>query len=119
MAIALAITFQISIQAIIIGWLLVFYFFYVVYEVKMYNLDYYDRGKYTKMMQVMICLLPALLFYKISVYFISTPIYLLLLNGLAQPILYLMAMRISRFRVYTEFSVTIKPLLPEKIQFIL
>jgi teichuronic acid exporter len=119
MVIALAITFQISIQAIIIGWLLVFYFFYVVYEVKMYNLKYYDKGKYSKMMQVLICLLPAVLFYKVSVYFISIPIYQLLLNGLVQPILYLIAMRISGFRVYREFSVTIRPLLPQKLRFLL
>ena len=119
MVIALAITFKYSIQAIIIGWLIVYYIFYVVYEMKMYNLQYYEPGKYNKMFQVLICLFPSLLFYEASAYLISVPLYLLIVNALVQPLIYLLAMRYSGFRVYSEFSNTLKPLLPEKIRFIL
>jgi teichuronic acid exporter len=119
MAIALVITFEYGIQAIIIGWLIVFYIFYFVYELKMYNLKYYEQEKYNKMGQVLICLLPSLLFYAASAYVITFPLYLLIVNALAQPLIYLFTMRYSGFRVYTEFSNTIKPLLPERIRFIL
>ena len=119
MAIALAVTFKYSVEAIIIGWLAVYYIFYVIYEVKMYQLNYYEQAKYDKMFQVLVCLLPSLIFYQASAYVISSPFYLLILNGLAHPLLYLLTMRFSRFRMYEEFSNTIKPLLPQRIRFIL
>jgi O-antigen/teichoic acid export membrane protein len=119
MLIALILTFSISIQAIIIGWLVVFYLFYVIYEMKMFRLNFYDKGKYSKMVQVLVCLIPSLLFYIMSLNFISEPLYLLILNAVVHPVLYLFVMRIFRFKVYREFSTVIKPLLPAKIQFIL
>jgi O-antigen/teichoic acid export membrane protein len=119
MAIALLVTYNYSIEAIIIGWLVVYYFFYFVYEVKMYQLDYYHQAKYHRMFQVLVCLLPSLLFYQVSNYYISNSLYLLILNAVAHPLLYLLTMRYSRFAAYEEFSSTLKPLLPEKIRFVL
>jgi len=119
MAVALFLTFKISINAIIIGWLIVFYLFYVIYELKMNSLSYNDKGKYVKMLQVLVCLLPALIFYFISAHYISSPLYLLVVNGLAQPVLYILAMRMSGFRVYKEFSMAMKPMLPQKLKFLL
>jgi O-antigen/teichoic acid export membrane protein len=119
MAIALLLTFKISIEAIIIGWLIVFYSFYVIYELMMNSLSYNDKGKYVKMLQVLVCLVPSLIFYAISAQLISSPLFLLVVNSIVQPVLYLMVMRISGFRVYKEFSLAMKPLLPGKIQFLL
>ena len=119
MLVALAITFKYSIQAIIVGWLVVNYIFYFVYERKMYHLNYYEPGKYYRMSEVLVCLLPLFLFYLASAYLIAVPLILLLVNALAQPLLYLLTMRYSGFRVYSEFSNTLKPLLPKRIRFIL
>lgn len=119
LVVALAITFKYSIQAIIIGWLVVNYIFYAVYEMKMYNLNYYEPGKYNKMFEVLVCLLPSILFYHASAYLVSDPLFLLIVNAVVQPLLYLLTMRYSGFNVYSEFSNTIKPLLPEKVRFIL
>ena len=119
MAIALATTYQWGIQAIIIGWLVVYYIFYIVYEIKMYQLGYFEDAKYIKMFQVLIGLLPSLLFYEASAYLISDPLYLLILNVFVLPVLYLLTMRFSGFSVYEQFSNTLKPLLPERIRFVL
>lgn len=119
MTIALMLTFKYSIEAIIIGWLVVYYVFYFIYEVKMYSLQYYEQGKYNKMLQVLICIVPLILVYIITAYFISNHLHLLIANVLAQPLIYLFVMRYSGFRVYKEFSNTIKPLLPARIRFIL
>ena len=119
MAVALAITYRYSIEAIITGWLIVYYLFFIVYEVKMYRLRYFENNKYTKMLQVLVGLLPMLLFYAGSAYIISDPFYLLIANLFVQPILYLVVMRYSRFSVYRQFSATLKPLLPERIRFVI
>ena len=119
MVFALMATFKHSIQAIIIGWLVVHYIFYFVYEIKMYQLKYYDQAKYSKMIQVLVCLLPSVLFYQASAYLILSPLFLLIVNVIVQPILYLLTMRFSRFSVYSEFASTLKPLLPKRISFIL
>jgi O-antigen/teichoic acid export membrane protein len=119
MAVALAITYRYSIEAIITGWLIVYYLFFIVYEVKMYQLRYFENNKYTKMLQVLVGLLPMLLFYAGSAYIISDPFYLLIANLFVQPILYLVVMRYSRFSVYRQFSATLKPLLPERIRFVI
>ena len=119
MAIALAATYQYGIERIITGWLVMYYIFYVVYEIKMYQLRYFEETKYSKMFQVVVGLLPLLLFYEGSSYIISEPLYLLMLNVFVQPLLYLFIMRYSRFSVYEQFSSTLKPLLPERIRFVL
>jgi O-antigen/teichoic acid export membrane protein len=119
MAIALALTYRYGIEAIITGWLVVYYLFFIVYEVKMYQLQYFENAKYYKMLQVLVGLLPMLIFYAGSAYVISNPFFLLVLNIIVQPILYLIFMRFSGFSVYGQFSNTLKPLLPEMIRFIL
>jgi len=119
MAIALVMTFKYSIQAIIIGWLVVYYIFYFVYEMKMFQMSYYEQKKYSKMLQVLVCLIPSLLFYEASAYFISSPLFLLILNAFVQPVVYLLILRYSGFSVYEEFSNTLKPLLPKRMRFIL
>ena len=119
MAIALAATFRYGIETIIVGWLIVYYIFYIVYEVKMYQLQYFEEAKYSKMFQVLVGLLPLFIFYQASAYLISNQLVLLLLNVAAQPILYFLTMRYSGFSIYKEFSNTLKPLLPERIRYIL
>jgi teichuronic acid exporter len=119
MTIALIATFKYSIEAIIIGWLIVYYIFYFIYEIKMYKLQYYETDKYNKMFQVLVSVIPLVLFYAAAAYFISNPLYLLIVNAVAQPLIYLFVMQYSGFGVYKEFSNTIKPLLPARIRFIL
>ena len=119
MAVALALTYKYGIEAIITGWLVVYYLFFIIYEVKMYQLRYFENAKYYKMFQVLVGLLPMLLFYAGSAYVISDPFYLLIANLLVQPVLYLIVMRYSGFSVYEQFSNTLKPLLPERFRFVL
>jgi O-antigen/teichoic acid export membrane protein len=63
MAVALALTYRYGIETIITGWLVVYYLFFIIYEVKMYQLRYFEGSKYIKMLQVLAGLLPMLLFY--------------------------------------------------------
>ncbi len=119
LAIALAVTYKNGIQTIIIGWLVVNYIFYFVYEVKMYQLNYYEQTKFGKMLQVLVCLLPPLIFYEASAYLIASQLFLILSNVVLQPILYLFTMRYSGFGIYEQFSNTLRPLLPERIRFVL
>jgi teichuronic acid exporter len=117
MGVALAITFSISIQAIIIGWLIVYYGYYIFYECIMYRINYYEKGKYSKMLQVIVCLLPLVFFYFISRYFIPNNLMLLLINIFLQPVLYLAVMKGCKFSVYKEYSVVAKNLLPRQLRF--
>lgn len=119
MAVALLLTYKISIDAIIIGWLTVYYLFYFIYEFKMADLDFYDKGKYTKMVQVVVAIIPLFLFYLVSTTFIADQLMLLIVNALAQPILYQVTMKITGFSVYRDFSAIVRPLLPPRLRFII
>ena len=112
-------TYRYGIETIITGWLVVYYLFFIIYEVKMYQLRYFEGSKYIKMLQVLAGLLPMLLFYGGSAFIISDPFYFLALNVIVQPVLYLLVMRYSGFSVYGQFSNTLKPLLPKRIRFVL
>lgn len=119
MAIALFLTFKIGIKTIIVGWLVVNYVFYVIYEWMMFKLGYYEKGKYIKMLQVLLGLLPGIAFYYLLQNFVSDQLYTLLLNIIIQPVIYFSVMRLSGASVYKDFSLLIKPMLPAKIRFVI
>jgi O-antigen/teichoic acid export membrane protein len=119
MGVSLLITFSISIQAIIIGWLIVNYFYFIISERIMYQLKYYEKGKYLKMLNILVCLVPAVLCYLVTNYLITVPLLLLMINIILQPVIYFVSMKISGFRIYGEFTGILKPMLPKRIQFIL
>ncbi len=119
MGLALVFTFRISIQAILIGWLSVSYFYYFFYERLMYNLSYYEKGKYSKMSQVLVCLLPMVGVYMLSTYLLTSPFWILLCNLIFQPVVYLIGMRLSGFTIYGEFREVVKHIIPRKLQSVL
>lgn len=117
--IALVLTYSISIKAIIVGWLIVYYLYFLLYEGTMFRMNYRGKGKYLHMLQVVVCLVPSAFLYALTIFIFKNPSFVLTLNIILQPIMYLAVMRLSGFSVYREFSDFIKPLLPPKLQFIL
>ena len=115
---ALVFTYSISIKSIIIGWLMVYYLYYFIYEKTMHRLNYKGNEKYVQMLQVLICLIPSALLYILTVKYFTSPFIVLALNLCIQPIVYLFVMRISGFSVYRVFSDFIKPILPARLQVI-
>lgn len=119
MGISLLITFSISIEAIIIGWLAVNYFYFIISEWCMYKLTYHEGNKYMEMANVLVCLIPAVLCYLVTSFLIPDPLLLLLVNIIVQPVVYFITMKQLGFRVYWEFAGILKPMLPRRLQFIL
>jgi O-antigen/teichoic acid export membrane protein len=118
MAIALFFTYQLGIQAIIIGWLAVYFLFYIIYEYNMRRIQLYEPAKYIKMLQVIAGIIPMYLFYLATAHFITNQVYLLIVNTVVQPLLYLMTMRFSGFKVYRDFCDLLKPVIPERMRFL-
>lgn len=116
MALALLLTFDRGINMIIIGWLIAFYVFYLVYELKMATLGYFQKDKYLKLAQVIICLIPQYLVFVLTKSFIKDQLDLLIMNAALQPFVYLIALRLFGFRVYKEFASTIKPIIPRQLR---
>lgn len=117
MVISLIVTFTIGIQAIIIGWLIANYLYFFISEWVMYQLSYYEKDKYVKILQVVLCLIPGVLCYLVTNYFITTPLLLLVANVIIQPVLYFTSMKISGFRIFREFTGIVSPMLPKRLQF--
>jgi O-antigen/teichoic acid export membrane protein len=119
MGIALVATFKISIEAIILGWLIVNFLYYIVSERIMYQLTYYSKDKYIKMLHVLVCLVPCVLLYLAVNYMSDDHFAELIINIVAQPLIYLFSMKVCGFPVYSEFTGIVKPMLPKRLQFIL
>lgn len=116
MALALFLTFDKGINMIIIGWLIAYYLFYFIYEFKMANLGYFQKEKYLKLAQVLVCLIPQYLVFLITRSFINDQFDLLIMNAALQPSVYLLTLRILGLRVYKEFSSTIRPIIPKQLR---
>lgn len=119
MGVALVVTFNISIQAIVIGWLIVNFLYFIISERIMYQLAFYEKEKYTKMLHVLVCLVPCVLSYLAVKYITNDYFSELIINMLIQPVIYLICMKISGFHIYTEFIGIAKTILPKRMQFIL
>jgi teichuronic acid exporter len=111
-AIALIITYQISIKAIIIGWIVAYYIYYFTYEVVMHTLHYSYKNKYVKMMQVIICLIPMGLMYLFTDQVLSKN-WLLQVNIVLQPLVYFGTMKLLKFDVFNEFTKIAVAFLPK------
>lgn len=119
MGISLLITFSVSIQAIIIGWLIVNYFYFIISEWIMYKLTYGERSKYAEMLNVLVCLIPSALCFLMTDYLITDPLLLLMVNIVLQPVIYFVTMKVLGFGIYSEFAGILKPMLPKRMHFIL
>ena len=111
--IALIITFNKGISTIIIGWLLAYYFYFIIYEVIMYNNGFFSIEKYYKMFHVIICILPSILIYYVSANLISSYFWLLFVNTIFQAGIYFLLMKFFGFTIYKEFLLLAIPFFPK------
>ncbi|HOZ14473.1 MAG TPA: lipopolysaccharide biosynthesis protein [Tenuifilaceae bacterium] len=109
--IALIITYRMGIRSIIIGWLVAYYIYFIFYEIIMYRLGYYSFSKYKEMILILICLLPMIGFYKLSVIFISNTYILLGTNILILPILYLLLSYLLKIKSLIDMRDILFPIL--------
>lgn len=111
--IVLILTFKISISTIIVGWLIVYYAFFVFYEIIMFKLNFYQPAKYLNVLHVLICLLPVMFLFLITNSLVKNSFLLLAINIIMQPAIYIAAMHIAGFQVYKDFLSLIVPFLPK------
>ena len=107
--IALLITYNLGISFIIIGWLFAYYIYYIMYEYVMFRQGFYSSLKYYQMFQTAVCLLPSVLFYLISSRYIENPFSLLVINGLIQPLLYIVLNKLLKTEVFFDLISIVKP----------
>lgn len=110
---ALLITYKYGVSAIITGWLIVYYVYYLIYECLMYKFDFFNSAKYIQMIQILVCVLPSYLVFILSQALIKNQLGLLILNAIIQPLLYFLIMRFSGFQVYKDFIKLAIPFLPK------
>lgn len=111
--VALLLTYKHGISTIIIGWLIAYYLYFIIYEILMYKLNFFKMVKYYQMFQVLISILPSYIFYVLSKTFILDQFWLLILNAIMQPMLYFFVMRLSGFQIYKNFVILVIPFLPK------
>lgn len=110
---ALLATFRSGIETIIMGWLAVNYLYFMIYESLMTKLKYFPRGKYSRMLQVLLALVPGVALHFLIGYVIPDDFTVLMLNAFMQPVAYFLMMRLSGFSIYREFSEIIMPMVPK------
>ena len=115
---ALIITFKISIPAIIIGWLLAYYIYYIFYEYVMYKYGFANKMKYLNMLKVLFSLIPSIIvfillrniFYEMSVIFV--------LQTVSIPFVYIIFNRIFKLSAYQDFACIVRPSIPRSLRWI-
>ncbi len=116
--IALVFTYNHSVNYIIKGWLIANYIHFILFELIMFRQGYFLFDKYYKMLEVVICLIPLLLLFVLFEKFIENKAILFFTNCLIQPIIYLLTMRIAKFKIYKDFTYVFNPFLPNKLKWL-
>ena len=116
--VSLLVTYNKGIDNIIIGWVVANYIFYFCYEILMKKMHFFDKIKYKKMFEVLICLLPMIIIYHITTLMIYDNIMMLVMNSIIQPITYILTFRILKLSIYDDFREVIIPLLPFKFKWL-
>jgi len=112
---ALFITYKISIAAIILGWLIVYYMYYFYYEYNMYKLGLANKIKYLKMLEVIYSLVPMLVVYYLLKHFLSGGTIIFLSQAISIPFVYILFSRFLKLSVYRDFANIIRPAIPPKL----
>lgn len=111
---ALIITYNIGIKAIIIGWLIVYYVYYFIYEWYMFRIGLSNGDKYINMLKVIIALVPSVIIYFGIRYMFNETIITAVLQIVLLPIAYLYAAYMFRISSYKDFYKIIESYLPNK-----
>lgn len=114
--IALMVTFNISIKAIVIGWLIIVYIHYFVYELIISKFGFSNANKYKMLLQVIPGLLVIALIHILVKSMISRDLILLIVEVIIFPISYFLYFKISRTEIYYVFVEIIGSQFPEKIR---
>lgn len=111
---ALIITYNIGIKAIIIGWLIVYYVYYFIYEWYMFRIGLSNGDKYINMLKVIIAIVPSVIIYFGIRYMFNETIITAVLQIVLLPIAYLYAAYMFRISSYKDFYKIIESYLPNK-----
>jgi teichuronic acid exporter len=116
--VSVLLTYDKGINNIIIGWVVVNYIFYFIYEFLMLRVYFFEKVKYKKIFEVLICLVPQLVVYHVTILIFHENIWILVMNSMIQPLTYILTFRVLKLSMYDDFRKVIRPLLPLKIKWL-